>query len=78
MPDLNYPLNIPDSYIRVQTNYYKKCLQPTIHREYKEIWMPWSAEMLKQDLTKSAFRKIPKFDGFSCVPQPPQLPGNYR
>ncbi|MEJ7737148.1 MAG: primase-helicase family protein [Chitinophagaceae bacterium] len=68
MPDLNYPLNTPDSYIRVQTNYYKKCLQPTIHGEYKEIWMPWSAEMLKQDLTKSAFRKVQKFDGFSCVP----------
>lgn len=68
MPDNNYPLNTPGSYIRVQTNYYKKCLQPTIHGEYKEIWMPWSAEMLKQDLPKSYLKKILKFDGFSCVP----------
>jgi len=68
MPDNNYPLNTPGSYIRVQTNYYKKCLQPTIHGEYKEIWMPWSAEILKQDLPKSYLRKIQKFDGFSCVP----------
>ncbi len=68
MPDNNYPLNTPGSYIRVQTNYYKKCLQLTIHGEYKEIWMPWSAEMLKQDLPRSYFKKIQKFDGFSCVP----------
>jgi hypothetical protein len=64
----SYPFNMPDSYIRVQTNYYKKCMQPTIQGEYVEVWMPWSSEMLKQDMTRSAIKKIRKFDGFTCVP----------
>ncbi|GEO11788.1 primase-helicase family protein [Segetibacter aerophilus] len=64
----NFPLNAPNSYIRVQTNYYKKCPQPTIQGEYIEVWMPWSAEMLKQDMSRGAFKRNPKFDGFSFVP----------
>jgi hypothetical protein len=68
MPVTNIPFNTPESYIRVQTNYYKKCLQPTIQGEYVEVWMPWSAEMLKQDMARSAVKRIAKYDGFSCVP----------
>ena len=68
MSSVNYPYNNPGSYIRVQTNYYKKCLQPTIKGDFKEVWMPWSAEMLKQDLPKNYFKKIPRYDGFACVP----------
>jgi hypothetical protein len=68
MSATNFPLTAPESYIRVQTNYYKKCLQPTIQGEYIEVWMPWSTEMLKQDMSRSAIKKIAKFDGFSCVP----------
>lgn len=64
----NYPLHLPGSYIRVQTSYYKKCLQPTIKGEFKEVWMPWSAEMIKQDLPARYIRKIQRFDGFACVP----------
>jgi hypothetical protein len=67
MSGTTYPLNTPESYIRVQTNYYKKCLQPTIQGEYIEIWMFWSAEMLKQDMSKGAIKRIPKYAGFSCV-----------
>jgi hypothetical protein len=68
MTTLNYPFNNPGSYIRVQTNYYKKCLQPTIVGHFVEVWVPWSAEMLKQDLAKSHLKKIQRFDGFACVP----------
>jgi hypothetical protein len=68
MTTSNYPLNNPGSYIRVQTNYYKKCLQPTINGDFIEVWVPWSAEMLKQDLAKNYIKKIQKFDGFACVP----------
>lgn len=68
MSPIHYPLNLPGSYIRVQTSYYKKCLQPTIKGEFKEVWMPWSAEMIKQDLPARYIRKIQKFDGFACVP----------
>ncbi len=64
----NYPLNLPGSYIRVQTGYYKKCMQPTVNKEFTEMWIPWSAEMLRQDLLPSQIRKIKKFDGFCCVP----------
>jgi hypothetical protein len=59
---------MPDSYIRVQTNYYKKCMQPTIQGEYVEVWMPWSSETLKQDMARTAIKKIRRFDGFTCVP----------
>jgi hypothetical protein len=64
----NYPLNLPGSYIRVQTGYYKKCMQPTVSKEFMELWIPWSAEMLRQDLEPSQIKKIRKFDGFCCVP----------
>jgi hypothetical protein len=37
----NYPLNLPGSYIRVQTGYYKKCMQPTVSKEFMEMWIPW-------------------------------------
>lgn len=59
---------MPGSYIRVQTGYYKKCMQPTVNKEFTELWIPWSAEMLRQDLEASQIRKIKKFDGFCCVP----------
>ncbi|WAC11475.1 primase-helicase family protein [Dyadobacter pollutisoli] len=64
----NYPLNLPGSYIRVQTGYFKKCMQPTVSKEFMEMWIPWSAEMLRQDLEPSQIKKIRKFDGFCCVP----------
>jgi len=52
MPDLNYPLNAPDSYIRVQTNYYKKCLQLNIHNEENFI-------VIDPTETRYWIRKIP-------------------
>jgi hypothetical protein len=54
----NYPYNSPGSYIRVQTNYYKKCLQPTISGDFTEVWMPWSGEMLKQDLPRNYIKRF--------------------
>jgi hypothetical protein len=68
MSNTDYPFNSPESYIRVQTNYYKRCLQPTLNGKFKEVWVPWSSEMLRLDLVKNQVEKIPKFDGFACVP----------
>ncbi|HWK02452.1 MAG TPA: primase-helicase family protein [Puia sp.] len=65
----NYPLNNPQSYIRVQTGYFKKCLRPNLQGGFSEGWIPWSSEMLKQDLTRAMIKKIRRFDGFCCVPQ---------
>ncbi len=40
-------------------------MQPTVSKEFMEMGIPWSAEMLRQDLEPSQIRK---FDGFCCVP----------
>lgn len=69
MMDARYcSLYNPESYIRVQTCYHKRCSQPSIQGDYAEIWVAWSTETLKQDLRSSQIRKIRKFDGFCCVP----------
>jgi len=39
-----------------------------VSKEFMEMWIPWSAEMLRQDLEPSKIKKIKKFDGFCCVP----------
>jgi hypothetical protein len=65
---IEFPFDQPQSYIRVQTSYFKKSLQPTITGDFKEIWIPWSADVLKMDLGRNLMEKIRKFDGFCCVP----------
>lgn len=65
----DFPFDDPESYIRVQTSYFKKSLKPAINGEFTESWTPWSAEMLKMDLGKYLMEKIRKFDGFCCVPE---------
>lgn len=69
MEPQHFPLNNPFSYIRVQTTYYKKVAAPTIYGDYLESWMPWTMEALKQDLRPSLIKKIPRYDGFCCVPE---------
>ena len=68
MIEETFPLNDPASYIRVQTGFYKRCRKPAINGSYSEFWMPWSAEMLKLDLTRAEINTIRKFDGFCCLP----------
>ncbi|WP_114778732.1 primase-helicase family protein [Botryobacter ruber] len=68
METAHYPLSSPESYIRVQTSYYKRCRQPTVQGEFTECWIPWSTETLRQDLSRQQIRKIRKYDGFCCVP----------
>lgn len=51
-----FPLDQPESYIRVQTCYYKRCRQPTIQGDYSELWVPWSTETLRQDLKAAQIR----------------------
>ncbi|MDX5482651.1 MAG: DUF5906 domain-containing protein [Hymenobacteraceae bacterium] len=68
MENEHYPLGKPESYIRVQTSYYKRCRQPTLQGDFTELWVPWSAETLRQDLSRQQIKKIRRFDGFCCVP----------
>ncbi len=63
-----FALGAPESYIRVQTSYYKRCRQPTIQGDYVELWIPWSSETLRQDLPRKEVKRIRRFDGFCCVP----------
>ena len=55
-------------YIRVGTSYYKKVQAPTIAGHYNEILASWSIETIRQDHGKSYLSKIPKYDGFTCMP----------
>jgi len=55
-------------YIRVGTSYYKKVQAPTIAGHYNEILVSWSIETIRQDHGKSYLSKLPKYDGFTCMP----------
>lgn len=55
-------------YIRVGTSYYKIVQAPTIAGHYNEILVSWSIETIRQDHGKTYLSKIPKHDGFTCMP----------
>jgi uncharacterized protein DUF5906 len=55
-------------YIRVGTSYYKKVKAPTIAGDFNEILVSWSIETIRQDHGKDYISKIPKYDGFTCIP----------
>src|SRR5690606_5891583 len=58
--------NIP--YIRVSTSYYKRVKAPTIAGHFNEILVHWNIETIRQDHGKDYLSKIPKYDGFTCIP----------
>jgi hypothetical protein len=55
-------------YLRIGTSYYKKVKAPTIAGHFNEILVSWSIETIRQDHGKSYLSKIPKHDGFTCIP----------
>ena len=55
-------------YIRVGTSYFKKVKAPTISGDFNEILVPWNIETIKQDYGKTFVADIPKYDGFTCIP----------
>ncbi|PKQ45560.1 primase-helicase family protein [Confluentibacter flavum] len=55
-------------YIRVGTSYYKRVKAPTIAGHFNEILVHWNMETIKQDHGKDHLSKIPKYDGFTCIP----------
>ncbi|MGB6152024.1 MAG: primase-helicase family protein [Pricia sp.] len=58
--------NIP--YLRVGTTYYKLVRIPTIAGHFNEQLVPWSEHAIKQDHGKDYLSKVPKYDGFACIP----------
>ena len=55
-------------YIRVGTSYFKKVKAPTISGDFNEILVPWNIDTIKQDFGKTYVGDIPKYDGFTCIP----------
>ncbi|WP_034045861.1 primase-helicase family protein [Wocania ichthyoenteri] len=55
-------------YIRVGTSYYKLVKAPTIAGHFNEVLVHWNMETIKQDHGKDYLSKIPKYDGFTCIP----------
>ena len=55
-------------YIRVGTSYYKRVKAPTIAGHFNEILVHWNMQTIKQDHGKDHLSKIPKYDGFTCIP----------
>ena len=55
-------------YIRVGTSYFKKVKAPTISGDFNEVLVPWSIDTIRQDYGKDYLANVPKFDGFTCIP----------
>lgn len=56
------------TYIRVGTSYYKLVKAPTISGHLQEMLVTWNIETIRQDHGKDFLSKIPKYDGFTCIP----------
>ncbi len=55
-------------YLRVGTSYYKLVQAPTIAGHFNEILVHWNIETIRQDHGKDFLSKVPKYDGFTCIP----------
>lgn len=54
--------------MRVATSYYKRVMAPTIAGDKVEILVSWNIDTIKQDEGRNYLSQIPKYDGFTCVP----------
>lgn len=55
-------------YIRVGTSYYKRVKAPTIAGHFNDILVHWNIETIRQDHGRGHLAKVPKYDGFTCIP----------
>ncbi|PHN94509.1 hypothetical protein CSC80_03925 [Maribacter sp. 6B07] len=55
-------------YLRVGTSYYKLVQAPNIAGHFNEILVHWNIETIRQDHGKDYLSKVPKYDGFTCIP----------
>ncbi|WP_297984869.1 primase-helicase family protein [uncultured Chryseobacterium sp.] len=63
---MNNPAHIP--YLRIGTTYYKLVTKPQISGDKITILTKWSRETIIQDHERNYLSKIPKYDGFCCIP----------
>ena len=55
-------------YLRVGTSYYKTIEKPLISGDKTSILVRWTRETIVSDHGKTYASKIPKYDGFCCIP----------
>ncbi|WP_010518710.1 primase-helicase family protein [Croceivirga radicis] len=55
-------------YVRVGNTFYKLVKSPTISGHFNEQLVSWSEYTIKQDHGKDYIAKVPKYDGFTCIP----------
>ena len=53
-----------EEYIRVGTCYLKLCRVPTATGEFREKYLPWNIETIRQDHSKDFVANIKKYDGY--------------
>lgn len=56
-------------YMRVGVSFFKQVQLPSINGDYSTILVPWNIETIKQDHGKDYLSQIPKYDGFTCIPE---------
>lgn len=56
-------------YLRIGTDYYKRCKMPQLDGGMEEVLLPWTRETIKEDTNdKYYFESIPKYKGFCLHP----------
>lgn len=55
-------------YVRVGTAYFKLVRVPSISGDFNEELVVWNIETIRQDHGKNYLSNVPKFDGFTCIP----------
>ena len=56
-------------YLRVGTTYYKTIEKPLIFGDKISILVRWNRETIISDHGKTYVSRVPKFDGFCCIPE---------
>ena len=57
-----------EDYIRVATSYLKRCSVPLSNGAFREKYLPWNIETIRQDHSKDFVAKIKKYDGYCFFP----------
>ena len=65
-------------YIRVGTQYYKQVKAPSISGHINKSLVPWNIETIRQDHGKTYLAAIPKYDGFTCIPDHLDFKSSYH
>lgn len=57
-----------EEYIRMATSYLKRCSVPMSNGEFRELYLPWNIETIRQNHSKDFVANIKKYDGYCFFP----------